>query len=362
MKLLHTSDWHLGKVLKGTSRLEEQAAVLGSLVRLTAGERVDVVLVAGDVYESAAPPPEAQALAWRTLLALADTGAQVVVVAGNHDNAAQFEAVRPLAASAGITVLGRPRRPGDGGVLDLRAADGSHLRLAALPFVSQRFVVRAADLMDQDGAQHAGSYAERCRMVLRHLCAGFGPETVNVVVAHAMVRGGRLGGGEREAQTIEDYWIDATAFPPTAQYVALGHLHRTQQLPGPAPLWYSGSPIQVDFGEQDDDKHVLLVEVHPGRPARVEPVRLDGVRRLRTVDGTVAELRRLADEVRAVLPNALEIRLAAPVDGPFGARPTRQGRTPHELFSSYLQERRIEDPRVERLFAELLDDQVRDGP
>jgi exonuclease SbcD len=268
-------------------------------------------------------------------------------------------------------------------VLDLRAADGSHLRLAALPFVSQRFVVRAAELMDQDGAQHAGSYAERCRMVLRHLCAGFGPETVNVVVAHAMVRGGRLGGGEREAQTIEDYWIDATAFPPTAQYVALGHLHRTQQLPGPAPLWYSGSPIQVDFGEQDDDKHVLLVEVHPGRPARVEPVRLDGVRRLRTVDGTVAELRRLADEVgndllrvvvtearragladevRAVLPNALEIRLAAPVDGPFGARPTRQGRTPHELFSSYLQERRIEDPRVERLFAELLDDQVRDGP
>lgn len=377
MRLLHTSDWHLGKVLKGVPRLDEQTAVLDEIVGVATDERVDLVLVAGDLYESAVPPAEAQALAWQTLLRFRDTGAHVVVIAGNHDNGLQFEAIRPLAAAAGIHVLGRPRRPQDGGVIDLTTAGGQCVRLAALPFVSQRYVVRAAELMSSDAAQLAGGYAERCRTVLDHLCAGFGADTVNIVVAHAMVRGGRLGGGERDAQTIEDYWIDATAFPPTAQYVALGHLHRTQPLPAPAPVWYSGSPIQIDFGEGGDAKHVLVADVDPGRPAKVTEVPLRSPRRLRTLEGTLAELTAmapevgddllrvivqersragLADDVRTLLPNALDIRLAAPEDDGEPGRTTRQGKTPHELFAGYLAERDIDDERLEALFAQLLDE------
>jgi exonuclease SbcD len=377
VKLLHTSDWHAGKVLKGVARLEEQRAVLGGIVDLARREAVDLVVVAGDLYESAVAPPEAQALVWSTLLDLRDSGADVVVIAGNHDNAAQFEALRPLAAAAGITVLGRVRRPDDGGVVELTTAAGERVKVATLPFLSQRYVIRAAQLMDGNAAQHAGNYADRCRLLLEGLCAGFAADTVNLVVAHAMVRGGRLGGGERDAQTIEDYYLDPTSFPATAHYVALGHLHRTQQLPGAAPIWYSGSPIQIDFGEGGDDKHAVIVEARAGRPAEVRPVRLDHVRRLRTLEGTLAELRAqaggadddllrvviteparagLADDVRELLPNAVEIRIAAPAAATGADLPSRAGLTPHQLFAGYLDSQGVSDERVVRLFARLLDE------
>lgn len=377
MKLLHTSDWHTGKVLKGIPRLDEQRAVLTGIVGLARREAVDLVVVAGDLYESAVAPPDAVALVWSTLLDLRDTGAEVVVIAGNHDNAAHFEALRPLAAAAGISVLGRVRRPDDGGVVELTTGGGERVKVAALPFLSQRYVVRAAQLMSGHAAEHAGSYADRCRLLLDGLCAGFAADTVNLVVAHAMVRGGRLGGGERDAQTIEDYYVDPTAFPGTAHYVALGHLHRTQQLPGAAPIWYSGSPIQVDFGEGGDDKHAVIVEAQAGRPAEVRPVRLDNVRRLRTLEGTLAELRAsaggtgddllrvvvneparagLADDVRELLPNAVDIRIAAPASDTEPEVPSRAGLTPHQLFANYLQSQGVSDHRVEQLFARLLDE------
>ena len=189
VKLLHTSDWHVGKVLKGVARLDEHGPCSASSSTLARREAVDLVVVAGDLYESAAPPPEAQALVWSTLLDLRATGAELVVIAGNHDNAAHFEALRPLAAAAGITVLGRVRRPDDGGVIRCTTRGGERVQVAALPFLSQRYVVRAAELMAGHGAEHAGTYADRCRLLLDGLCAGFSADTVNVVVAHAMVAG-----------------------------------------------------------------------------------------------------------------------------------------------------------------------------
>jgi exonuclease SbcD len=232
--------------------------------------------------------------------------------------------------------------------------------------------------MTQDAAQNATTYADRYRAVVAALCDGFGTGTVNLVVAHGYVRGAKEGGGERPAQTIEDYWIDAAVFPASAQYVALGHLHRSQQLPGAAPIWYCGSPIQVDFGEEEQAKSVLVAEVETGKPARIKEHALSTPRRLRTVEGTLAKLRAmapelgddllrvivtgvrragLAEEVRELLPNALEVRLE-PTPEEERSTTRRSGRTPHELFSSYLTEAAVQDERLERLFAQLLDEVV----
>jgi DNA repair protein SbcD/Mre11 len=381
LKLLHTSDWHVGKVLKGLPRLAEQQQVLAEVVGVARDEAVDVVLVAGDLFESAAPVPEAQHLVWRTLLDLRGGGAEVLVIAGNHDNGHLLEALSPLARAAGIHVLGRVKPPEQGAVVDLAVRGGETARVALVPFLSQRYVVHAAQLMSDDAAQLAGTYAGRYREVMSAMCRSFGSRTVNVVVAHGYVRGGQEGGGERPAQSIEDYWVDATVFPASAQYVALGHLHRTQQLPGAAPIWYSGSPLQVDFGEEDQSKHVLLVDVEAGRPARVTEHRLTTPRRLRTVAGTLdalavvattagddllrvvaTEARRagLAEDVRELLPNALEVRVE-PVDEPPPPTVRRSGQAPHQLFGSYLGEKRVEDPRIEALFARLLDEVVQEG-
>ncbi len=382
MRILHTSDWHIGKVLKGVHRLEEQRRVLDEIVEIAHEEQVHLALIAGDLFESSAPPPDAQGLVWDTVLELRDSGAEVVVISGNHDNGLMLEALSPLAAAAGVHVLGRPKAPGDGGVRVVETKDGERAHLVCLPFLSQRFVIRAAELMAQDAAQNAGTYAERYRAVMAALCEGFTTETINLVMAHGFVRGGVLGGGERDAQIIEDYWVDASVFPPTAQYVALGHLHRTQRLPGGAPIWYSGSPIQVDFGEGGDAKHVLLVDVEPGKPARVDQRLLTAPRRLRTVEGSMAELRDLADQVgedllrvivtepgraglandvRDLLPNAIDIRLERS-DERGGAVARRSGRSPHELFSAFLAEEEIADERLEQLFASLYDDVVAEKP
>jgi exonuclease SbcD len=249
-----------------------------------------------------------------------------------------------------------------------------------LPFVSQRYAIRSEQMLDLDAAQSSGLYAERMRMLIETLCRRFEPGAVNVLAAHCFVRGGALGGGERDAQTIFDYGIAPAHLPANANYVALGHLHRTQRMAAAAPAYYAGSPIQVDFGEERDTKAVLLVEVEPGAPARVEPRPLQHGWSLRTVEGSLAELEGrardcgdawlrvvvheqaragLADEVRTLLPRAVDIRVAATRTQPDSSAPrAHHGRSARELLGTYLAEQGVDDPRVERLFARLYEEEL----
>lgn len=381
MKFLHTSDWHVGKTLKGFARLDEQREVLREIVGIAGDHEVDAVLVAGDVYETAAPGAEAQRLVVRTLLALRDTGAEVVVIAGNHDHAATFEAYRPLMASAGITLVGAARRPDDGGVVRFTTRSGEQVRVALLPFLSQRYAVRAAELVTRTPAENAAGYDQFVRDILAALAGGFGADAVNVVMAHLTVTGAAVGGhGERQAQSIFEYHVPATAFPPDAHYVALGHLHRRQALPAPCPVHYCGSPLALDFGEEDNTAAVLVVEATPTTPARVTEVPIRSGRRLRTLRGTLPDLADLAgqvgedllrvwvreptrsglrDDVRALLPGALEVRIDPEFAAPLTAsRPAGAGgadRSPAELFAEYCASQAIADDQVAALFARLHD-------
>jgi exonuclease SbcD len=232
----------------------------------------------------------------------------------------------------------------------------------------------------RDAFEHVGSYAERAARIIQTLCADQAtPETVDILLAHAMVHGGKMGGGEREAHTIFEYSIPTTAFPSSLHYAALGHLHRAQKLPGACPIWYAGSPLQLDFGETRDDKSVNVVDAEPGTPATVETVPLAAGRRLRYVKTTMEGLIEvaaeagddylrveidappapgLADQVRERLPNAVDVQLShhRSPGGDEDARPIRIGRSPRELFYEYLSDRGEDDPRLKKLFDELLEE------
>src|SRR5262245_43064860 len=376
MEILHTSDWHVGKVLKGRDRHDEHVAVLGNLVRVARDENVDLVLVAGDLFETAAPTARSQGLVMRTLLALGEDGREVVVIAGNHDNQSLIDAVyRPVLGAIGLRVLGLPRQPDAGGTTRLRTRDGAEVMVAALPFLSHRYAVRAAEVMFHEFAEHALDYSGRVAQIVRVLTKEFTADTVNIVMAHGTLLGGRRGGGERDVQTSLDYELPASMFPVSAHYVALGHLHRQQEIPGPCPIFYAGSPLAVDFGEEANEPAVLIVTASPGVRADARSVPVAGGRRLRTLRGTIdqviAEGERegdaylrvvlaepgragLGDLVREKLPNALEVMLDdahRPRPGPKGDRPSRIGRGPLDLFGDYLAEQNIADPRIAAMFA-----------
>ena len=381
MRILHTSDWHVGKTLRGESRLEEHRAVLAEIVEIARDEQADIVLVTGDLFESAAPPPEAKRLVFETLLALHATGAKVVAIAGNHDHARELDAVAPVFATVGIVLAGTVKPPERAGVIEHTTTTGERARIALLPFLSQRYAVRAQQVLDLHAADATGAYAARVEAVISALCASFAPDAVNVLAAHLTVNNAELGGGERRAQTIFDYYVPPAVFPITATYTALGHIHRAQRVEAACPAWYAGSPVQVDFGEHDD-KQVLMVDATAGAPAKVRTIPITSGWRLRTLRGTLGELRPqagsvgddrlriqvvetarvgLADEVRELFPGAVDVQIVAPDRDGAGSpesQQTRLGsdRNDRDLLTDYLATRNENDPDLVALFSRLLDE------
>lgn len=377
MRILHTSDWHIGATLKGQSRHAEQTAVFGELIDITKAEHPDLVIVAGDLFETAAPSAAAQKLLVRTLSALRATGAEVVAVAGNHDHGAAIDALRGWADAAGITLRGTIG-PASDHLITGRTAEGEQWRCAALPFVSQRYAVRATEMFELTAAETGQSYADHLRRLIAALSASFTAETVNLVTGHLTVVGGRTGGGEREVHTVADYAVPATIFPPSTHYVALGHLHKQQRITGGCPIRYSGAPIAVDFGEESYTPGVVIVDVTTTTPARARHLPLTSAVPLRTVKGTLAELQSLPpdpdnpwlrvyikekpraglrEEVQELFPRALAVHIDPDMtERDAGERRARRaGRSPRQLFAEYLAERGHDDPAVAELFDRLHD-------
>ena len=380
MKILHTSDWHVGKVLKGQSRVDEQLAVLAEIVSIAEAERPDLVIMAGDLYDTATPTADTKKIVIRALTALRRHAAAVVVVAGNHDHGGEVDALRPWADGVGITLRGALGRADDHLVAGVTPR-GEAWRLAAVPFVSQRFAVRASEMFELSMADASATYADHVARLFAVLTESFGDgsKTVNLAAGHLTVFGGKLGGGEREAHTIEAYAVPSTIFPASTHYVALGHLHRRQQIPGPCPVHYCGSPFAVDFGEEENSPSVSIVEVTADTAAKVREVPITSAVPLRTVRGTLPELALmdvdprawlrvyvrekpragLKEDVQELLPQALEVRIdprALPeLDTAAPAAP-RAGRSPTDLFAEYLNAKGVGDDALAVLLNRLHDE------
>jgi exonuclease SbcD len=310
----------------------------------------------------------------------------VVVLAGNHDNQRLVDEVyRPVLGELGLHVVGMPKSPANGGTITLPMRTGETAQVAVLPFLAYRYAVRAAEIVLRETSEHSMAYANQVGLIISALTAGFTDDTVNIVTTHATLLGGRWGGGERQGQTLLGYELPATLFPASAHYAALGHLHRYQQIDGPCPIAYSGSPLALDFGEEANEPVALIVHATPGSRAQVRAVPVTGGRPLRTLRGSldqvVEEGKRaedaflrvilaqkaaagLAGLVREQLPNVLDVQ----IDEEFRPRatgqphrPSRLGRSPTDLFADFLEESGVADGRVGNLFAELLDE-VTGGP
>ena len=278
MKILHTSDWHIGKSLGRYDRRAEFAEVLDEVLGIAEATEVDLVVVSGDIWDRPNPPTDALGTGIEALVRLAEGGKRpVVAIAGNHDSPDLLDVLAPLVLPFGVHLVGGLRRPAEG-VLLLDTAHG-RAAVGCVPFLREGRVV---DFMAASG-QWYGTYKER----LARIFAEYGRvldahafEAVTVLVAHAAVNGAYVRGqadgrGERDLHMGETYTILPADIPPGAQYIAMGHIHAPQRVPGaPGPAEYAGSLLPLDFGERDEVKRVVLVEAEPGAPARVESIAL----------------------------------------------------------------------------------------
>ncbi len=361
MKILHTGDWHVGKTLRRRPRLQETVDVLADVVRIAADEQVDIALVCGDVFDQFAPSAEAERIVYDALLGLRETGSAVLVIPGNHDNAKRFAAVEQLTDAAGIRVVPEVRRPQAGGMVEIPSRDGQQLaQVAALPWVSERSLIGADEMMGLEEDPNK-AYAESLPRLLAALCADFQEGKIHLLAAHLFVGGASIGGGERELTIGDLFAIAPQALPSTPQYIALGHVHRPQEIPAAAvPARYAGSLMQLDFGEREQEKSVTLVTVAPGKPASVQTVALTGGRQLLDISGTLEELRAmdvdldaflrvtlrcdgpapgLAEDVRQILPGTLDVRLDYERSEDKREPGEQQRLKPRELFARYYRQR-----------------------
>ena len=292
MRILHTSDWHLGKSLEQINRIEEQQDFINCLCRIVDEEQIDIVLVSGDVYDTTNPSTAAEELFYDAMDKLNAKGKRpVVVIAGNHDNPERLCAASPLAYKNGIILLGYPGSDagkyriktdnimladsGPGWLeLGISSCNESAVILT-LPYPSEaRLEEVLTTEADEELLQKA--YSDRIGSLLLKLKDNFRENTINLIMSHLFMLGGRESDSERTIQVGGAFTVNPSVLPSNAHFAALGHLHRPQWVKSaPCPACYSGSPLAYSFSEVDYSKAVYIIDAIPGKEADIRELVLD---------------------------------------------------------------------------------------
>ena len=284
MKFIHTSDWHIGKNLEGHSRLEEQEKFCDDFVKIVEENNIDMVIIAGDVYDTSNPPAGAETLFYKTICRLADDGNRcVLVIAGNHDNPERLSAVSPLAKEQGIIILGYPLSStteskykgfeiteAGRGYLKLNIG-GEKATIITLPYPSEKRLNDAIRNVDDENELQK-NYSNKVGDIFRKLEENFEDDSINIAVSHLFVSGVDPSDSERQIQLGGSLVVDKHDLPQKAQYTALGHLHKPQKASERLNVYYSGSPLQYSVKERIYAKGANIVEIHANETPVVEQV------------------------------------------------------------------------------------------
>jgi exonuclease SbcD len=360
MRFLHTADWHLGRYFHGATLLNDQAHILDQLVSLAIGEKVDAVLIAGDIYDRAVPPADAVSLLDDVLSRLVvGAGIPVIVIAGNHDSAERIGFGGRIFQKQGLTLRGP--LGGFAPVL-LNDKQGTTVAIHPLPYVEPAFA------RNLPGAESASDHQSAMTHVVSLLQAQFVPGQRNVLLGHAFVSGGTESESERPLSVGGSGQVVTATFDGF-DFVALGHLHRPQSI-GSERIQYSGSLLKYSFNEVSHVKSVSIVEMGVDGPPVVQRVALSPRRDVRTIKGKLAELLARPDphwprddylcalltdtdpvldpmsRLREVYPHMLELQFAAKgpaVDATARAAGDHRRREPIDLFRAFYRDVAGED-------------------
>lgn len=319
MKILHTADWHLGKRLQDFQRLQEQRDVLAEIVAVATREDVDLVLVAGDLFDTFNPDPQAEDLLYSTLKELtAGNRRLVVAIAGNHDNPDRIEAQDHFGRECGIIFVGFPQTEVRSHELSceaklLQSASGfvelklprheAPVRIILTPYANEARMRSYFGMTNLDDELRQSLRGHWATLADTYMDA----QGINLLMAHLFVmkRGGEQPEESDDERSILQVGGASVVYtdmiPSQVQYAALGHLHRYQTIAGgPCPVVYSSSPLAYSFAEADQQKYVMLIDAEPNQPVTVTPIPLKTGKRLlrprfKQVDEAVDWLRQNPD-------------------------------------------------------------------
>ena len=307
MKIIHTSDWHIGRSLYGRKRYEESEAFLDWLVKLISAENVDALLVAGDVFDNSTPSNQAQELYYRFLCRVAESSCRhVVITAGNHDSPSFLNAPREVLRYLNVHVIGSITGSAADEVLVLDDRQGEPaLIVCAVPYLRDRDI-RTSEAGESPAAKEAKllegirrHYQEVC-LVAEQTRTRLNRVLPVAAMGHLFAAGGRTveGDGVRSLYIGSLARVGNDVFPPLIDYLALGHLHIPQQVGHSDTRRYSGSPLPMGFGEAGQAKQVYKVDFDGSQPA-VTALPVPTFQALERIQGDWETIARRLDELRA---------------------------------------------------------------
>jgi exonuclease SbcD len=299
MKILHTSDWHLGRSLYGRKRYREFAAFLDWLIDCIQTQQVDVLLVAGDVFDTATPSNRAQELYYRFLCKVAASCCRhVVVIGGNHDSPSFLNAPAELLRALDVHVVGAMTEHPEDEVIVLRDdQDRPEAIVCAVPYLRDRDVrtVRAGETIEEKGENLARGIRDHYHKILEIAeCRrqDVAPEIPLLVMGHLFTAGGSTveGDGVRELYVGSLAHVGTDIFPASIDYLALGHLHTPQRVNRADHMRYSGAPIAMGFAEAIKQKKVILVDFAADRELVIREIPVPCFQPLERISGTLDEI------------------------------------------------------------------------
>lgn len=377
MKIFHTADWHLGKLVQGTYMTEDQRFVLQQLVQHIEREKPDAVIVAGDLYDRALPPVDAVELL-NTLLEdiVLEHDTPLLAIAGNHDSSTRIQFGSSLLKKAGLHVVGELAHAFEPTVFH---DEFGEVHMYLLPFVD------AAQVKHYFKDDAITSPQAAMARITAHYDTILHPDARNVLVAHAFVtkhgeEQGNTSDSERTLNVGGSDCVDAHLFH-AFDYVALGHLHEAHFVLRDT-IRYAGSPLKYSISEEKHKKGYLMVTLREKENVAVEKVLLEPRRDMRTVENTLANILKMArsddyvfvklldeqavqspmEQVRSVFPNALHVeRVVTTKQESVAARAERSKMSTPQLFAAFIEDMTGEaaTPSMEALFNDVLHDTMR---
>jgi exonuclease SbcD len=374
MKILHTSDLHIGKRLSGIDRLDEQRAVIDEIRNIAKDEKVDLIIIAGDIFDTSVPSSQAYELFCSSMTRLAKV-APVVIIAGNHDDPIRLASANQWAAACNIVLCGDCKNIASPKGFSAFAGyigtniNGEDITLALLPYPSDS---RMAEEIIKDQAYHI-----RVKKWLEACCAGFSTSTINILSTHLFSAGSQKEGSEVDIELGTAKIIPLDCYP-NAHYTALGHIHKPQFASKSRNIYYSGAIMQYTFGEESQEKSVAIVDLDKAGVKNFKTIALKTSKQLIRLEATtvtaaldllskntnnIVELTLRVSEPSLPLHEVRQIKeysncVFVPI---FPSAQTRkqftQGRSDEQIFIDFYKQKNADnapDPQLVQLFLELL--------